>query len=113
MAEINEIIEQLQRDAEYWKLKFDQAVNNGKVLTAERNDMQAQINAVHGRCEQLEKELDQARQSEVGLIAENDALEDRITKLRGAIKAFEEDNQRNNWNRDLLKKIGNLARSAL
>ena len=85
MAEIREIMDQLKRDAELWRLKFEQSVRYAKTLTAERDE----------------------------LAAANDGLEDTISELRAAIEAYQEQYLRNEWNVRKLHEIKMLAGSAL
>ena len=99
MAEIREIMDQLKRDAELWRLKFEQSVRNAKAITAERDELAAANQELQGVLTTQEDQLSAKRIDyldrltelvcEKGkLIEANDGLEDTISELRGAIKAY-------------------------
>jgi chromosome segregation ATPase len=162
MTELREIVDQLKRDAEFWKLKFDASFRNAKDMQEQRDEYQTaneilmtdlrsqahnaqvlldekqeQINAVHARCEDLMQQNDRlsdrihldldprivAKDRAIEQLGEknrealveiaalsdaNDGLEDTISELRGAIKAYVAEYEKTERNRRRVTIASNM-----
>lgn len=119
--EIDNVKAQLMRDREYWKLKYEQAVRNAQTELQDAKDgyltRLSELVQEHGATIKrlnikFDENSDLVRERDA-LIEANDGLEDTITGLRGALKAYQEQYSRDQRNKAKLIEIGNIAGGAL
>lgn len=124
MGEVNEAFAQLIKDREYWQLKYEKAIRELQGF----NEANTGLTESYVKCgeyvrslkaqiaeneEQYIKRLAELVAEKADLLVANDVLEDTITNLKVELEGYEEEQQSNNWNRQKLKRIEMISRSAL
>ena len=85
MAEINEIVAQLQQDKEFWQLKYNQALRNAVALGKERDEVQEDKALLVRDNNDLRQSRDDYAERCDELFQSNDGLEDRNALLNTSI----------------------------